>query len=372
MKTFQTTVQKDYVLGWTFTDAIRELIQNAIDKGDWYLTINPNDLNILNQNAALSEESLYLGMTTKSGNSDAIGQFGEGYKLACLVLIRAGYEVSIFTGTQKWTPVIEQSRHHATIEVLAFKIEELPQPAEGRAIESSVHFIVEGLTQEDEASVESVYLTTEAHINSVLTESGRILLDRQYKGKIFVSGLYVTTNKDLHYGYDIPAKYLPLERDRNTVDDFSIQWLLKDIWLAASQHYVEVGNSTILDIAVDLIFDSAADTRYIEHGAHSTHPLVDAVYTMFKLKYGEDAVVASSQTEADSFAWSSIKTVVVYGGLKNILGYASGYSAKVPEPRFGPTQELLHFYKQNKKYMKRAAQADLKELITKSHQWRSK
>ena len=87
-------ISSNYVSAWTVQDATRELLQNAMDSGEWRVEADGSLVN----KGTLRPEHFLLGCSEKT-SSDAIGQFGEGLKLALLVLARNGYTVSINTLT---------------------------------------------------------------------------------------------------------------------------------------------------------------------------------------------------------------------------------------------------------------------------------
>lgn len=97
-KCYELTLTPNYVSDWTFNDAIRELIQNGTDQEvldkDNRFSIKYDSkrqvLQLKNSKSALKINTLLLGRSSKAGNDDTVGQFGEGYKIAALVLNRIG------------------------------------------------------------------------------------------------------------------------------------------------------------------------------------------------------------------------------------------------------------------------------------------
>lgn len=65
-------ISVNYVKAWTVKDAVRELLQNTMDSGEWRI-----EGSALINKGTLKPEHFLLGCSEKS-SSDAIGQFGEG------------------------------------------------------------------------------------------------------------------------------------------------------------------------------------------------------------------------------------------------------------------------------------------------------
>ena len=110
MKTIDTIylpISTGYVKHWSFWEAVRELIQNKVDQGTGGIYTENNSLIIQTTGALLDVSTLLLGESSKSDDSTKIGCYGEGYKLALLVLNREGYEVTIHNGRDKWETSIK-------------------------------------------------------------------------------------------------------------------------------------------------------------------------------------------------------------------------------------------------------------------------
>jgi len=81
-------ISPDYVKSWTPVRGLCELIANALDEdNDATVAWADGVLRIADDGPGIPEEGLILGYSTKTNAQ--IGQFGEGKKLACLILARS-------------------------------------------------------------------------------------------------------------------------------------------------------------------------------------------------------------------------------------------------------------------------------------------
>ena len=104
MKKCELTISSSYVPNWTIFNAIRELVQNALDQEfvDANNTMNMQydedkcELTISNKNSSLTTNTLLFGSTSKANDENQIGQFGEGYKIATMVLLREGKNITFY------------------------------------------------------------------------------------------------------------------------------------------------------------------------------------------------------------------------------------------------------------------------------------
>lgn len=107
MKAIELSLSPKYVSGWGVEEAVREILQNAIDQkadgAEVSVSYDRETLSILTDGARLKTSTLLLG---ESGKDDEryIGKYGEGYKLALLVLTRERKPVKVVTDAETWTP----------------------------------------------------------------------------------------------------------------------------------------------------------------------------------------------------------------------------------------------------------------------------
>lgn len=224
MAKYELTITPNYVSNWTVNDALREIFQNAIDesnsnpehKMDYTYSEEDKTLIVTNKGAFLEKSTLLLGGTSKSGKN-TIGQFGEGYKIATIVLLRHGLNLVINNKNETWIPRIVKSRRYGS-EIVVFDVKKSKDTVD------DLQFIVQGLDCNDWNDFEmNRFLSPSKYPKCERTEFGNILLDDEYKGKIYVCGLYICTNEQLCFGYDFVSSVIKLDRDRGLVDYFDMR-----------------------------------------------------------------------------------------------------------------------------------------------------
>ena len=251
-KVYELPIAENYVHNWNTLDAVREIMQNAIDSktdgNKLHVYYSNGLLTIGNSGCNLDISDLVLGVSGKHDTTKYIGTYGEGFKLAIVVLLRNGISVKIRTNKQIWTPEFKLSTKFKTT-TLHINVES------DTTIGDQVTFELGGISQD----LFDVIRTKNLAISEALgystgekleTEYGNILLNPIYKGKMFVNGLYIQTDDSFKYGYDFKPEYLQLDRDRKAINYYKMRELTAkamtaqtDVQLvhkAITSHYVDV------------------------------------------------------------------------------------------------------------------------------------
>ncbi|MFF3786240.1 hypothetical protein [Streptomyces sp. NPDC001933] len=229
-------IADDYVQDWTAERALVELIANALDE-DPHATVTWNDgiLTIEDQGPGIPATGLLLGASRKS--TQQIGQFGEGKKLAALVLARDANigPVQFDTVGYSFTPLLKASTYLAEVpaadnaaQTLTLHYQYwLTNRARGTLI--SVHC---PQAVADEAISRVRYLST-PNYRPPQTQA-EILLNAE-PGRIFVGGILVSRDKRFAASYDLPLTTAKGEqnRDRTIVDGAALEAHIRSA-LAAS------------------------------------------------------------------------------------------------------------------------------------------
>lgn len=321
MSKFELSLASDYVPDWTIADAIRELFQNALDQeaqipdntASW--SYKDGTFKISNKTSTLYTWSLLLGTTTKEGDDRTIGQFGEGYKIATLVLLRNAKEVTIYNyGLREvWRPRFVKSRRFGA-DILTFFVDKKYPWAQ--VPDNDLTFEVTGITEEEwhEQIVPSnLHLQSDVKIEES-NEFGEALSDPRHAGLVFVNGLYVCTYEPYHFGYNFKPGNLKLDRDRKLASDFDLRWLASKFWMNNPK-------------AIEFVEQDLADVSYLSDvlwSPRDSTSVTNAALDRFRLVHGPRAVPVTTQEEADKVP-AGYKAVIVSRNYKNLITRGSTY-----------------------------------------------
>lgn len=366
-------ISPDYVKSWTFAHAIRELLQNAIDQevtspdNTMTVTYDPEAqvLRIANKSSALDRSSLLLGVTTKSGDQRTIGQFGEGYKLALLVLTRLNHAVRIlnYKSKESWIPRFVHSAKLGatvlTIQIVKYRFTKVP--------DHDLTFEVYGVDPDQWLTIQAntLHLQDQPR-HELITSQGAILTGHEQRGRIYVNGLYVTTNKDLHFGYNFKPQYVQLDRDRTMVRDFDVQWSTSYMWaeLAKDHH----------DMVMMLLERDAPDIKYVENVNRTS--LKDQAEANFVSRHGPTAVPIVNEDSRQSWArHEGVKTVIVPTPYYALITGSSHYAhramslTKSTKLVMTPYEVIKQFHDDNT--LSERTESDWDELLETSKDWKA-
>ncbi len=300
----QLPIHEDYVKDWGIWEAVRELLQNAIDSSletgeDFQFFTHMGEdpsIEIKTMGASLARRTLVLGCSEKADNS--IGQFGEGYKLALLVLTRMGKEVIITQLEEVWTVSMEYSSVFDTKILTITIIEREPMESD-----EFIHIRINNLEPEDIELINERYMPCQ-------TEA-KIIEDRP--GEIFLHGLYVTTIEEMEYGYNFKVGQIPINRDRNMSITFNVQCA------AAVLH----DEHTEPEVILDKLIEQKADVEYYHYYAGSKPKVIAA----FQTKY-PDIVPVADEKDIEKLE-PGVKYKVVPRTLRDLLHKAGDFVSKM-------------------------------------------
>jgi len=276
------TISADYLKHWTAYDALRELYQNLFDreiedesarwnsdisfKGNEYGTLTLTSLN-----SSLTRRTLILGESTKTDDNKTIGKFGEGYKLAILVLLREGMTVKIFTGNEIWNFNLE---YNEQFDAKMLTVTITPTPPDGVNNEDLIMQVI-NMPKRIWSSYSQYNLLLQRNVQKIDTDKCEVLLDTRNRSKLFLGGLFVSKYHGTSlYGYNFKPEVFTLGRDRNIVEGLSANW---EAARALTQATIE--NLDVLKNVVDnMDSDDIANAEYFKS---SINVLADALWDKF-------------------------------------------------------------------------------------------
>ena len=324
MRNYTLSLSPDYVSSWGFWEAIRELLQNAMDQGTWSMDHVDDDTLLIKSGGHLEPRTLLLGVSEKEPGSR--GQFGEGYKLALLVLTRLGYCVEIFNGSELWIPSFVNSADYGT-KVLQIGVIEDGAESVG---------IIYKIRNVDCAQYES--------IKSYIKESVDSILPDTLAGQVYVGGLYVCTLKEFKHGYTFES--MKLDRDRGLVSSFDLSYRSSKMWMSSGR---------ISEIR-KLLEAKAPDVQYCDSWINAS--VATSLYNSYVEFYGKDVVPVTTQEEIKEVIDAGGKFQLVSLVLKKILN--SCYKWVVPT-NLGPAARLKRIIDKN--YLSDDVRSELEDII---------
>lgn len=356
MSKIELTLAPTYVPSWTCVDAIRELFQNALDqeaqnpenKASWEYHDDKHELVIRNAKSKLEAASLLLGQTSKAGDKSTIGQFGEGYKIATLVLLRESKSIIFYNYGIKevWRPRFVKSRRFGT-SILTFFTEK--KPIWEHVPSADLEIVIDGITPEE-------YYEEIVPSNLHLRNDYKVLEETEYgnvvdlPGKVFVNGLFVCDYEPYTYGYDFKPEVIRLDRDRKMVSDFDLRWMASKMWSTCKD----------TDKVLKMVVEDKADVAFLDCVSY-TSSWRDLAAANFKGVYGPEAIPVTSQEELDKVP-TGYKGIVVSENYSSLVKGSSSFIMPAPDDH-SPVEDLLAWYDSIKHKLNSDEQAQFEAIM---------
>lgn len=303
---YELSLTPTYVSDWDFKMAIRELIQNGIDqqttnsKCTFSMEFVPNEndstkgkILFTSKQSRLKVNTLLLGCTSKEDDTLTVGQFGEGYKIASLVLNRLGKTFVVHNNMENeiWVARFKNSKKWRG-KILAFFVDKVDQ------IDSNDLVIEVGNVTDDEYSLlQEIWLGYEADdsYEKIETSYGEILLDNWAKGEVYVNGLYIECHSQFKYGYNFKPEYLRLERDRKSCDS----WLAQNLTAKMVSEAMINGDMEI-ETVHSMIEEDLDDVTNINYCSYEQKQnVVDSLKEVFDEQHDKGSIPVTDQSDYD-------------------------------------------------------------------------
>lgn len=287
---YNLNLTKEYCSHWTIEHALRELIANNIDEGGKLEYFPPGEDEpgrvAFMTTTVLPIEAFLMGYSVKT-KTNAIGQFGEGLKIAMLIFARSNFYVEFYAGPHRLEFSFETPPGFGveTLHVTLVEDELLLN-------NTSTTIIVHNITKTDldrvytDAPLDSVFEGKGLYCQGLLVERGFYLnLNDKYWG-VNVNQP-VGTNRDRTY---FSEKHLVIPIYEKTFRpeaflDMSTSWFTSSIFDAFSPEYaqrvakayveknVNQNRITAIDFSkIRVIFPRLPDKRYAKKDGYFIGP----------------------------------------------------------------------------------------------------
>jgi hypothetical protein len=302
-------VKVNYCPRWTLQHAVREVVQNAQDckslGGTAEYSHRGDTLTITSTGGgSLDERALVFGETSKADDSRAIGQFGDGLKVALVVFARLGVAARIDTGRQFWTLSVDDGVVHVVTRNKSLATHR-----------DRVVFEIPGVSGDDWREWRKGFLfMTDGIPSGYVTPWGTVLTDSSNRGCIYVQGILIERRDRLSCGYNFDRGVLTISRDREVVDSWTMEYTIRHMLGHAAKS--DAGAAAVV---MGMLGNDAEDLRNLSNPtAVFGSDFAAKALQSFQGAHG-NALAVSSQDEALRAGQNGFSAVLVPAALQKVL-----------------------------------------------------
>ena len=372
---YEITISPNYVSNWGIKEAIRELLQNAIDgETNGYekiINYDGNTLNITSLGIDLKAKDLILGCSSKEDQEGMVGKYGEGFKLALVVLLRKGMNVEIQNGNKIWIPSFKVSD---TFDTQVLNIEEID------SVGDELTFSISPVDQQLYNSLLDYFPCIDDSFGEVVNcDNGQILLDKKFKGKMYVEGLYIQTDDNFKYGYNFNSDVVELDRDRKAINYYDLRALTAQSIITAEECNKEIFDA-ITDSCVDVrdiedVIDEASESfleeyreQFYEENNLDENTLVATESVMRQLEQMDVDVPVVKGTEIQSYLIAKANDKLgIIEEAKEAIKNKNDKEEAFDNFRGSTYSKLMKWFVYNKRYLPKKAQREFEEIVKNSY-----
>lgn len=211
-------IGENYLKDWGIQEALREIYQNFIDYGSFNQKITKSrngtfvNITLTNDFKPTSLSFLKIGETEKGENKEAIGQHGEGLKMALLVMLRLDYSIGVFNDNLVIFPIWD--KQELIGKTFAILIEEQNIKEEGFKVQFCIPKEDFNIFNNNLIKQKDILYSDSYHGDIVNKEVGNL-----YVGKLFVANI-----KNFKKSYNISPSLIKLDRDRKIPGAFETSY----------------------------------------------------------------------------------------------------------------------------------------------------
>lgn len=194
-------LSEHYVPNWNRWAIVREIYCNFLDADpDFYHHVTDHSVTFATKNTPSFSRLTVLGASTSRGNDNAIGEFGEGFKLASLVATRLGYGLEVYTPEGKMTFVL---KHEEGLE------------------ERVLYAVIEKKPTYDGCKIILHMPGVEDMLRDNFVKREVLLIDsRETQSKMYSKGVFICELGDALFSWNLN---IPLNRDRSAINAWDLR-----------------------------------------------------------------------------------------------------------------------------------------------------
>lgn len=216
MERINYNISKKYLSHWGLEQALREIIQNFKDFGDYKVDI-PESGKVVITNDFVPDDLSFLAIGNSDKKEGSRGKYGEGLKMALLIFAREGRFIQIETTKHIIVPEFVETQLGKTFSIL-LSDNKVVQTGFKITFDIDLDFWLD------------YYHNKLIHDKDIVFDDGYYgrIVDKP-KGSVFCGGIFVAKVKNLSKAYDINVQHLPLTRDRNLPQTWDVNWATSKI-----------------------------------------------------------------------------------------------------------------------------------------------
>lgn len=336
---------RDYCKEWGPIEALREIVQNTIDATSaGIFSVEDNIVTVSTPGEVLEAKHFALGYSDKRKGS--VGGFGEGFKIAMLILTREGLNPVIQTGeltiTGEFKPTAVGETFHLNL------------------IQDEDHYCsaVVFRCELGDVNLTELKLKLPVFSETPLPNPRDIdlvhLTDVTQGGHVYVNGLFICNKSSLVYSYNFHPDLIVVNRDRNMTGDLA--WELGK--------YIAKGNVMTAKQAFKLVEQDAYDVSNLSYPIDSTSTFAKALVAEFYDLYGNGSKFG---VVGRSYGYHSGATVSTSQG-RVFAACGIEEAVRTIDPK-SPCGLLTHFATKHRKVLRRNVRKDLAALTTAAKAW---
>lgn len=296
-KQLEYPISPRYIPDWTVAEALRELIANALDtQARVNFKYDDGVAVIEDKGDGIPQSFWVLG----EGMHGQIGQFGEGLKMAMLVLARENRGVVVETVGYTVRPTIRYSDSYQS-DILYLEYQDDPRSAGTRVlVECSVDEYADAINR---------FLA----INPLPKVQANLpILDEP--GQLYINGVWVQSLSNMIWGYDFDDKEMA-NRDRSVLDGSRLRDNMRDVLEKLTRFDAIV---KLLELSQDSEFKHKQEMQLSLLPSKRALPVWRRA---FRNVFGDKAALTSSRATVDrelqSLGWYVV-TDIAYGILDTL------------------------------------------------------